>query len=365
MVGTMAPMKLTLCLVNRNGVRHLPASLPRIVACREHLDEAILADDASTDASVAEVRAALPDVRVVALDRNRGPGAARNAGLAAARHDRILFVDNDVQLEKDAIVGLMAALDERPRAVVAVPRVLHASASERIQFEGADAHFLGLQRLACAERAAADCATETSLRTSLVTACFLLDRARWRAHGSPGLFDESFFFNYEDHDLGLRISLLGGEILSVPRAHVLHGTGTEGLSFRAGSPYPTERVRFLIRNRWQILFKNFEARTLRACAPALALYEVLQLAAAMRRGWLGAWIAALGDLRRGRLRLLAERRVIQAARRVPDHAILCGGPAPFSAGLAHSRFERRAQASFDRFGDAVWKRARRRAARAG
>jgi len=347
--------------VNRDGERHLPRSLPGIVGCLEQVDEVILADDASTDTSVAQVRSAIPDVRVVALDRNRGPGAARNAGLAAARHERILFVDNDVQLEKAAIVGLMAALDERPRAVVAVPRVLHASASERIQFEGADAHFLGLQRLGFSERAAAECPAGISRRTSLVTACFLLDRARWRALGSPALFDESFFFNYEDHDLGLRIVLLGGEIVSVPRARVLHGTGTEGLSFRAGRPYPTERVRFLIRNRWQVLVKNFEARTLLACLPAHALYEVAQLIGLIRRGWLGAWFGAVGDLCRDRARLVAERRWIQAARRVPDHAILCGGPAPFSSGLARSDFERRAQACFDTFSDAVWTRARRRA----
>ncbi|HEX8673600.1 MAG TPA: glycosyltransferase family A protein [Longimicrobium sp.] len=57
--------------------------------------ELIVVDDGSTDGSVAEVRRAT-DARLRLLTQaNRGPGPARNAGIEAARHDWIAFLDGD------------------------------------------------------------------------------------------------------------------------------------------------------------------------------------------------------------------------------------------------------------------------------
>jgi glycosyltransferase involved in cell wall biosynthesis len=56
----------------------------------------IVVDDFSTDRSVEVVRtAAIPDVEVVTLKANKGPGAARNIGASRAQTDWIAFLDAD------------------------------------------------------------------------------------------------------------------------------------------------------------------------------------------------------------------------------------------------------------------------------
>ncbi len=57
--------------------------------------EIIAVDNASTDGSAEMVRRDFPDVRLVALPANVG-AAARNAGVAAAKGDVVVTLDNDV-----------------------------------------------------------------------------------------------------------------------------------------------------------------------------------------------------------------------------------------------------------------------------
>ena len=58
--------------------------------------EVIVADDCSTDATRETVTAlGMAAVRLVALDGNKGPGGARNAGFAAARGRWIAVLDSD------------------------------------------------------------------------------------------------------------------------------------------------------------------------------------------------------------------------------------------------------------------------------
>ncbi|HZT65654.1 MAG TPA: glycosyltransferase family 2 protein [Acidimicrobiales bacterium] len=68
--------------------------------------EVVVADDGSGDATpqvVEEVAAARGNVKLVSLDRNSGPAAARNRGVAAATAPLILFIDDDIE----AIPGLV------------------------------------------------------------------------------------------------------------------------------------------------------------------------------------------------------------------------------------------------------------------
>lgn len=89
--------------------------------------EVIVADDRSTDATRAAVAAlGAPAVRLVALDSNKGPGGARNAGFAAARGRWIAVLDSDDTMRPDRLRRLIAAA-ERQEAAIAVDNldVLH------------------------------------------------------------------------------------------------------------------------------------------------------------------------------------------------------------------------------------------------
>ncbi|MFD3837725.1 CDP-glycerol glycerophosphotransferase family protein [Streptomyces sp. NPDC058642] len=77
--------------------------------------ELIAVDDGSPDACgaiVDEFAARDPRVRPVHLTENRGPGGARNAGLAAATGDYLVFLDGDDTLTPDALRAIADRLKE-------------------------------------------------------------------------------------------------------------------------------------------------------------------------------------------------------------------------------------------------------------
>lgn len=353
--GTVRPLAepapISLCIVNYNGLRHLERTLPAILALRQEFAEILLVDNASTDGSVAFVEAGFPEVRIVRLGANDGPGAARNAGLAAARTELVLFVDNDVVPEPGCAATLAQALAEHPRAAVAAPRILYAHKPDIVQYDGADNHYLGLMILHHQDMPRARADATVRAVDGVVSAAFMVARSRLQGEG----FDPSFFIYVEDHDFGLRLRLLGAEILSVPNALCLHGDGSDGLSVRAVGSYTRRRAYLLIRNRWLLILKNYTARSLLVLAPALLAFELAQLAIAAKKGWLSEWWSALRWVVAHRAAILEERRRIQAKRRVPDRDLLRGGAVPFRAELTTSAAERLARRFFDGFAIAYWR----------
>ncbi len=92
------PGTVSVIIPVHNGAEWLPAALDGVLAQTLGDFELIVVDDASTDA-VPRVLAAYAArdarVRVLTQDVSRGAGAARNAGLDAARGEYLLFLDAD------------------------------------------------------------------------------------------------------------------------------------------------------------------------------------------------------------------------------------------------------------------------------
>ena len=347
---------VTLCVINYNGEQFLPETLDAALAQEPGFAEALLIDNASTDDGLAVVRERYPAIRIVPLAENRGPGAARNAGLRTATHDRILFVDNDVTLAPGCVRQLGEALDEAHLAAVAMPRVLYADDPERIQYEGATCHYLGLMTPDRADQRVTNADDATRVTGSLISACFLTDRRRL-TRVAP--FDEDFFIYLEDHDFGLRIRLAGGTLLAVPRAVCRHREGTAGLSLRRTGRYESTRILGHMRNRWIVLLKNCQLQTIIKLSPMLAVYELFQLGGALKKGWWREWTQAVSWTVTHLTPIHRRRRQVQRSRTVRDREILTGGPLPFTEHLARGRLENAARRTLDRLAVSYWRMIRR------
>lgn len=93
--------------------------LEQVKAVAEQLgdgeSELILADNGSTDGSVAAVAGLdLPHVRVVAATGRRGQGHARNVGATAGRYDVVVFLDQDDLVRTGYLDAMRRALAQRP-----------------------------------------------------------------------------------------------------------------------------------------------------------------------------------------------------------------------------------------------------------
>jgi GT2 family glycosyltransferase len=345
-------VKPTLCIINYNGVRILPATLDAAGAIAEQFERIIVVDDCSTDDSIALIQRDYPAIDIIRQPQNKGPGAARNAGMRAARSDLIIVADNDVALTANCVEHLLAALKQNPRAVVAAPAVIYAHRRDTIQYDGAECHCLGVQTLLDEDRLISSVSDAVRKVGSLVSCCFLIDRSRL---ASLELFDESFFIYFEDHDFGVRLRAMGAEVLSVPQAHCYHGSGTEGLSIRQLGSYSSRRVFYLIRNRWLFLLKNFSLRTLVVMAPLMVFYECAQLVIVIKKRWWREWGRSFAWVFTHLSETLRERRRIQGLRRVPDRQLLIGGSVPFRSELSTSALERLARRVLDVVVQSYWK----------
>lgn len=102
----MDQQKKTISIVipNYNGRQLLATYLPFTVAAIENAGvnyEIIIVDDASTDESVAFIKAEYPQIKVLINEQNSGFSYTCNQGIAAAQYELILLLNSDVKLLPD------------------------------------------------------------------------------------------------------------------------------------------------------------------------------------------------------------------------------------------------------------------------
>lgn len=327
---------ITAVVVNWNGEAYLPECLASVLAQEPAPAEVIVVDNHSEDGSRALLAARFPMVKVIDTGANLGPAAARNRGVAAAQHPRVLCLDNDVVLQLGVLAHLDAALDRDPQAALVQARSVLATAADIVHYDAADVHYLGMLVLHNWYRPLREASALDRPLSGAVALCFLARREHYLAAGG---FYEPLFILYEDNDFAYRLRLRGYHVRHEPHAIVLHKAGTEGLSMRdAGARYPARRTYLHSRNRWIFLLTCLHWRTLVLTMPAQLAYGAVHMVFALRQGHLGAWLSGKADLVRMRASLWQRRREVQRSRLVADRELLLGGPFSFNPQLARSGF---------------------------
>ena len=170
-----------------------------------HDGDVIVVDDASNPPL-----ATVPGCRVIRLPANRGPGAARNAGLAEVTTPLVAFVDTDVDLDDGWLLPLLPHFND-PLVALVAPRVRSSDGPSMLaQYESARSPLdLGDQ----AARIAA------GTRVSYVPAAAIVVRVD--ALRDIGGFDEALRTG-EDVDLVWRLIDAGYRCRYEPAATVHH-----------------------------------------------------------------------------------------------------------------------------------------------
>ena len=182
---------------------------------------AIVVDNASSDDSVARIRAGFPQAEMLVNARNLGFAGGANVGLAhalAAGYPYIFLLNNDTEVEATALSTLVATAEGHPRAGVLSPLILYAQGG-RIWFAGAyRRRFLpGISMPAYRRRRTLP---PRPVPIDYATGCAILLRREMLLE--VGLLDESYFMYWEDLDLCERARRAGWEVLLVPSAIVYH-----------------------------------------------------------------------------------------------------------------------------------------------
>jgi len=210
--------KVSVIIPCYNATRYITEALDSVFAQTFKDFEVIVINDGSPDTEQFE-RAIQPYLnRIVYIKQeNRGPSAARNAGIHRARGEFIAFLDSDDGWLPDYLDLQMRLFEEKPS--------LDLICSDAHYFD--DSGRQGIKFLDdCKSK---DPATFQSLvmeESHIVTSGVIARRAILI---EAGLFDESLF-RAEDYDLWLRVAHLGGEISYQRKAFARHRLNPEGLA---------------------------------------------------------------------------------------------------------------------------------------
>jgi GT2 family glycosyltransferase len=215
-------------------------------AVTEGLAEAIVVDNASPDESAAIVERSFPWARLVRSPKNLGFAGGVNLGLRESRAPKVMLLNPDAEVGRDAIAGMLAWLDAHPAVGAVGPRVVRASGRTEVtagfrptmRTQVAEAFGLFLfARWVPAWRSSMLLPTPgTPTPVDVLSGCCMVIPRRVLDRVGP--FDERFFMYVEDVDWCVRAREAGYEVHYLPQFQVRHershGGANESLTPMAG-----------------------------------------------------------------------------------------------------------------------------------
>ena len=220
----------------------------------------LVVDNKSTDGTVEIVQEKHPEVGLMVHPSNQGFAAGINPGLQHALDrgaDFILVINNDVLVAPPMLTDLVKVM--KPDIGAAAPMIYYLDDPKRIWSVGFSKHPLLLEMRGGSRGQIDQGQWQTPFEVDYLLGCaILLNSSMLRR---VGLFDERYFFYYEDLDLSLRARGRGYRLVTVPQAKMWHrGAGSAGM----GSPFRTYHMA-----RGSVIFFRTHARGLQRPASFL------------------------------------------------------------------------------------------------
>lgn len=218
-------MKVAVVILNWNGRALLEQFLPSVV---KYSPEAVVyvADNASEDDSVAFVRSAYPEARIIQNKINGGFAKGYNDALQHVTEDIIILLNSDVEVTPGWIPPLLLEFEKDPKTVVLQPKILDFRKRNYFEYAGAAGGFVdSLGYPYCRGRVLETLEEDVGQYDDTVEvfwasgACMAI---RKEAFYRAGQFDENYFAHQEEIDLCWRLNNLGLKVKAVGNSSVFH-----------------------------------------------------------------------------------------------------------------------------------------------
>jgi GT2 family glycosyltransferase/glycosyltransferase involved in cell wall biosynthesis len=187
----------------------------------------VVVDNASGDGSAEWLRTRLPCAEVLEMPENLGFAGGCNAGIRFALEqgaDSVLLVNSDAVLRPDALGVLLDAARQHSTAGVIAPVLLSRAEPDRVASAGIRFdRRSGRMRHRAAGYPLSLLHPSTAHDVEAVSGGVMLIRGK--VLQQAGLFDEQFFFYFEDIEFCFRVRAAGFTCLCVPEAIAYHEGG--------------------------------------------------------------------------------------------------------------------------------------------
>ena len=242
-------MKVSVVTPNYNGEKFLKTFLNSLNEDSEYIDEVIIIDNASSDASLDYLKNSRFNFPLVLIENteNLGFAPAVNQGILKARNELIFSVNNDTEIKTGSIKALMDLITSDDDIFSVQAKMIQYNNKELIDDVGDEYNLLAWTKKTGENHPSSEFVEVKEIFSSCAGAAMY----KKSILEELGLFDDNFFAYMEDVDLALRSKINGYRNLLCPDAIVYHiGSAT------SGSRYNEFKVRLAARNNVWVVYKN-------------------------------------------------------------------------------------------------------------
>lgn len=296
---------VSVVIVNYNGAEVIRPCLRSLASLPFPGSEVIVVDNGSTDGSVEAVALEFPQVRLIRNGSNLGFAQANNIGVAEARGEYVILLNNDTEVTNDWIPPLLEMLKDPGVAVVTSKVVTDGVPPEYYTMNGT-INYLGYNIM----RHFPDLST-----------VFFAGGASLMFRKSEVLrpFPDEYFLYHEDVHLSLLMRLSGRKVKMAQSSVVMHRGSV------STKQQPSSFVTFYQeRNRMLNILCFFQVRTLVLLVPYMLadIFVKLLLSLLIRRKSFVGILRAYWWIVMNVGWILRHRHEIQSERKVADRDIL-------------------------------------------
>ena len=284
-------MKVAVVILNWNGEQMLRQFLPSVV---EHsvlpssVGEAVVyvADNGSTDGSLALLADEFPTVRTIVLDKNYGFADGYNKAFEQIDAEYAVLLNSDVEVTPDWLLPLVVYMDAHPQVAACQPKLLAYHHKDEFEYAGAMGGYLDRYGYPYCRGRIFDTVEKDRHQydadVPLLWATGACLMVRLSVYKDVGGLDGRFFAHMEEIDLCWRLRCRGYEVRSVAGSTVYH---VGGATLNAGNPRKT----FLnFRNNLLMLYKNLPEGDLRSVFFVRGVLDYVAAAMFLLRGEWGS-----------------------------------------------------------------------------
>jgi GT2 family glycosyltransferase len=256
-------VKVAVVILNYNGIAYLKQFLPGVVQYAGDA-EIWVADNASTDHSVAFMKELFPQINLLEMKSNKGYAGGYNEALQQIKAEYFVLLNSDVEVTEKWIEPIIHLMDNNSDVAACQPKIKSFSDKDNFEYAGASGGFIDKYGYPfCRGRIFNDLEEDegqynTAIEVFWATGACLFVRAK--PYHELGGLDNDFFAHMEEIDLCWRLKNAGHKIMCEPKSSVFHvGGGTlqktnphkTYLNFRNSlftlvKNYPKEKLIFVI-----------------------------------------------------------------------------------------------------------------------
>lgn len=250
--------KTAVVILNWNGRKFLEQFLPGVVASAGNIAQVIVADNHSTDDSLAFLQQQYPAIHVIVLDQNYGFAKGYNEALKQVEADYYVLLNSDVEVTPGWLQPMISLLDGNASIGACQPKLLSFHQRTMFEYAGAAGGWLDKYGYPFAKGRVFDTCEEDKGQYDTSEPIFWASGAalfiRAKLYHQLGGFDEYFFAHQEEIDLCWRMQLAGHSVYSCPASVVYHvggGTLPKGNTLKTFLNFRNNRIMLSKNLPWQ------------------------------------------------------------------------------------------------------------------